>query len=248
MKGILTLLLLFNIKNQVSGKPCNISIPTINYVISCPKNQLEWMEAASRKQCDVIARIQNCTTEAEFQYHCLVNKQRNETLEVCAPTRFLLGFCVDYDITLAKVTENYDLKCSNFTKPCPTRYISTDAYKYQDCYQLKYANKLLPLYDVTERNNNTTKIIKIGTERNNNTTKIIKIDTETIFFPLFLGVSIALVISILTIFFVIMKKRRWCYNKEYAKIAQDDPSGMISYDNVKQATSPRLIHIRLFLQ
>lgn len=41
----------------------------------------------------------------------------------------LIGFCVIYNTEEMKVIDDFNRDCTNFTEdPCPTRYISTDAY------------------------------------------------------------------------------------------------------------------------
>lgn len=41
-----------------------------------------------------------------------------------------LGFCAVYNTIEMKVIDDFNVDCTNFTKgKCPTRYISTDAYK-----------------------------------------------------------------------------------------------------------------------
>lgn len=71
---------------------CLKSTPTIAYVTSCPKNKLEWDNAASRKKCDSIAADLKCAaTTSDFQYHCLMNQWQNATIEVCANLFYLQG-------------------------------------------------------------------------------------------------------------------------------------------------------------
>nr|XP_034336985.1 cell surface glycoprotein 1 isoform X4 [Crassostrea gigas] len=121
---------------------CNESIPTISYVESCPKNKTEWNIAARRKNCDSLAGLQKCTEPENFQYHCLENQRQTMTLEICAPIFYLQGYCARYSSDKKRVEENYEngFECLKFDgrEKCPTRYPSTDAYKYQRCYKLKY--------------------------------------------------------------------------------------------------------------
>lgn len=40
-----------------------------------------------------------------------------------------IGFCAIYNTEEMKVIDDFNIDCTNFTEgPCPTRYISTDAY------------------------------------------------------------------------------------------------------------------------
>lgn len=122
-----------------SSFSCLKSTPTISYVKSCPKNKSEWDSAANRKQCSSIADDLKCATPtSNFKYHCLLNRWRNATLEVCTSVFHLQGYCAVYDTQLHRVAENYEpyFECLKFPEDqkCPSRYPSTDAYKYQMCY------------------------------------------------------------------------------------------------------------------
>nr|XP_022342591.1 proteoglycan 4-like isoform X2 [Crassostrea virginica] len=122
-----------------SSYSCPKSTPTISYVKSCPKNKSEWDSAANRKQCNSIADDLKCATPtSNFKYHCLLNRWRNATLEVCTSVFHLQGYCAVYDTQLHRVAENYEtnFECLKFPEDerCPSRYPSTDAYKYQMCY------------------------------------------------------------------------------------------------------------------
>ncbi|XP_078339125.1 uncharacterized protein LOC144627101 isoform X2 [Crassostrea virginica] len=118
---------------------CLQSAPTIAFVDHCPRNKAEWDRAAERKNCHSMATRQNCTDAAKFQYHCLMNSHRNETLEVCAPIFYLQGYCPVYNIGTKEIMENYQpgYECLKFsgTEQCPSRYPSSDAYKYLQCYK-----------------------------------------------------------------------------------------------------------------
>lgn len=71
------------------GKGCPQSIPTINEVYACPKTILEWTKAKERKQCNLIR--QNCTTKEDFEYHCLPNAVLGMFVELCAPSKIIVG-------------------------------------------------------------------------------------------------------------------------------------------------------------
>ncbi|XP_048727972.2 uncharacterized protein LOC125645962 isoform X2 [Ostrea edulis] len=141
MKSVVIIfVLIVNMVLYVQGRSCNISKPTIRYVTSCPKDELSWKEAAKRKNCNTLANVavnMGCVkNSSDFVYHCVINHWLNATLEVCAATRYIQAYCVDYNTVSERITENYDASCASFTPPCPSRYISTDAYKYQGCYNI----------------------------------------------------------------------------------------------------------------
>lgn len=70
---------------------CQEASGSVQFVESCPTSKAEWDNAARRKDCSRIAAQQNCRT---VEYHCVINEYRNDTLEVCAPSKFI--FCKDF--------------------------------------------------------------------------------------------------------------------------------------------------------
>lgn len=70
---------------------CPEAIGSIEYVLSCPTSKQEWDTAASKKNCSRLASLQNCSSAEQLKYHCVINGFRNETLEVCAPSRIIFG-------------------------------------------------------------------------------------------------------------------------------------------------------------
>lgn len=66
-------------------------------VTSCPTSKVEWDTAARKKNCRGIASQQNCAPVDKFRYHCVINGYRNETLEVCAPSRIIFGVLIKYN-------------------------------------------------------------------------------------------------------------------------------------------------------
>lgn len=77
---------------------CIDSVTTVKLVKRCPETQLGWTEAASKKNCGGIPH--SCPS---FVYHCLMNTWQNETVEMCAQQRVIVGkyYCkiqVDYQL------------------------------------------------------------------------------------------------------------------------------------------------------
>ncbi|XP_061167903.1 uncharacterized protein LOC133176857 [Saccostrea echinata] len=113
---------------------CETSRRTVARVNKCPENKTEWVEAAKRKKCSSLAGL--CPEPDRFVYHCVLNFFLNETLEVCAyGRRILLGRCTEYSI-LGNLIQESRVDCKMFPRPCPVIYPSTEAYKYQGCYNL----------------------------------------------------------------------------------------------------------------
>lgn len=124
---------------------CPVSVPTVSVVSKCPTTKAEWDEAASRKKCSHMTA--KCGTKSPV-YHCLLNQWGNETVEVCASDWFISGFCAIYNTDEMKVIDDFNRDCTNFTSGyCPTRYISTDAYMYQGCYEKRNTSTPLPSTD-----------------------------------------------------------------------------------------------------
>eukprot|EP00105_Crassostrea_gigas_P038044 XP_019922192.1 PREDICTED: uncharacterized protein LOC105326851 isoform X1 [Crassostrea gigas] len=123
---------------------CEESAKTVRYVDKCPEDLKSWEKAAKDMNCESIEH--NCSKTVSkgnhrFQYHCVINAWMNATLEVCAPNRTIFGYCTEYNVMGRVIQENYDANCTTHDPPCPAIYNSTDAYKYQTCYDLVRKNR-----------------------------------------------------------------------------------------------------------
>lgn len=82
---------IFTKKNITNGDEiCQEAIDNINIVLSCPTSKEDRDIAARRMKCNEFAKLKNCSNE-QLKYHCVMNAFMNETLEVCAPVRFIFG-------------------------------------------------------------------------------------------------------------------------------------------------------------
>lgn len=116
----------------VNTMSCKTSLKSIQYVDRCPRNSLEWDVRADLLNCSSIN--QTCVSTNMFLYHCVLNADGAKLLEVCAPYKYIYGQkCTEFDSVGTIIQENSNI-CSNASVPCPDVYISTDAYKYQSCY------------------------------------------------------------------------------------------------------------------
>lgn len=70
---------------------CQEAVDSVESVPSCPTSEEEWNRAAIKKNCNKTAYWQHCSKPEAFLYHCVINGYGNETLEVCAPQRRMLG-------------------------------------------------------------------------------------------------------------------------------------------------------------
>lgn len=139
-------------------KPCIWSQISLTTVDSCPKTESEQKSRADLKNCESMARKQNCSDPQKFKYHCLPDELQSTFVEVCAPETTIVGFCTEYNTFGMVIQEKHNLNCSAVDPPCPHRYLSTDAYQYIGCYNV--TNKQCRLnafgssYDTTSKMDN----------------------------------------------------------------------------------------------
>lgn len=115
---------------------CQEAVDSVAIVDFCPTSKTEWDAAARRKNCSKIASTQNCSPADKFVYHCVINGYRNETLEVCAPSRIIFGRCVEFNVGGGVIQDQISAPCSDPFPKCDAIYDSWTAYKFPDCYQL----------------------------------------------------------------------------------------------------------------
>lgn len=120
---------------------CQEAIASVTVVDSCPTSKTAWDVAARKKNCGRMASKQNCTTVEKYQYHCVVNGLRSELLEVCAPTRIIFGHCVEFNVRGGVIQDHLSAPCNATFPKCANFYLSSDVYKYSDCYKLVLKNK-----------------------------------------------------------------------------------------------------------
>lgn len=138
-----TVLLTFIVANftMITGsRYCSWSKATAVSVTSCPRAKPDVEKRSKLKNCPSLAVIQNCSEPMMFKYHCVMNENENSFFEVCAPEYYILGACAEYNTYGAVIQPHYRLKCSNVDPPCANRYISTDAYLYEGCYNVVEKN------------------------------------------------------------------------------------------------------------
>lgn len=115
------------------GESCPQSIPTLTFVEACPTDNTEWINAKDRKQCHLT--IHNCSDADKFQYHCLPNRQLDKLIEVCAPTKLIIGhFCPFYNMEKNTIEQNYHQPCNHHVKQCKEIYTSSAVHQYQECF------------------------------------------------------------------------------------------------------------------
>lgn len=116
---------------------CPLANKTAEVVSSCPQTDEEWEKAAKRKNCENITHP--CHT---YIYHCVINAWMNATIEVCAPSRFIIGKeCTEFSFGGNRIQGNYNAKCQQ----CPVTYNSSTAFKYRECYEYVKIPKEIPV-------------------------------------------------------------------------------------------------------
>ena len=58
---------------------------------SCPMNRTAVERRKEIKNCEAIAKKQNCTESNKFLYHCVINEYGDALVEVCAPVYIMNG-------------------------------------------------------------------------------------------------------------------------------------------------------------
>lgn len=124
-------------KTLVAGSnSCEVTRSTVQVVNGCPDSEESWGEAAVRKKCDVHAK--QCSEPERLVYHCVINPNINQMLELCAYAQNIVGGkCTSYSSSGNVIQENWRADCLEFKEnACPQFYRSNVAYKYQGCYEL----------------------------------------------------------------------------------------------------------------
>lgn len=132
-------------------KYCQEAVKGIKKVDICPTSKEEWDKAESKKNCSVIAAMQNCTNTESFYYYCVIDRVRKETLELCAPKTIIRGHCPEFDYFSGIICRQESVECNRFSPKCDNMYNSSNAYESFDCYKLvcdsEFSN--IPLKETT---------------------------------------------------------------------------------------------------
>nr|XP_022290173.1 uncharacterized protein LOC111101846 [Crassostrea virginica] len=132
----------------VWAEECNESTATVEVVSYCPKTLEEQVKAANRKSC---SKFSHKCSSFVYMYHCVMNVWENETLEVCAPRKIIVGHvCAEFNDGGKSIQRHIRTKCET----CPAVYQSNDSYKYEECYNsiklhVKRSRNATPIQDTT---------------------------------------------------------------------------------------------------
>lgn len=204
------LLILFPVQLcRGANKHCPEAVRSIQLVEKCPSSKKEWDDAANNKNCGKSAGRQNCTIGDDFLYHCVINAYINETLEVCAPKRIILGSCTEFNVAGGIIQAHEKVAC----KACPSYYHSTEAYKYPECYQLVYnarGNHTTIRPTEPTPDNSTLRPTESTPDNSNNREAII------------IGTVVSVIAVILFIAFLLRRKFRKQYRREICKTQEEE--------------------------
>lgn len=202
--------------SQGKSRYCQEAVDNAESVGSCPTSKEEWEIAARKKNCSKIASKQNCSSVEKFQYHCVINGMRNTLVEVCAPTRIIFGYCVEFNVLGGVIQDQRSAPCNKTFPKCDNIYLSSDAYKYPDCFEL---------VSISEDRSSTKKIPLATKKKTANEPVFLKPIAITIGF-----LSLAF-ISIFAVTNVQLRKRR----QRARKKIDENNEAMLNDDDSKQS-------------
>lgn len=196
--------------------PCPLSRNLVKIVNECPRNAVEWDARSAIYNCSSIN--QTCVQKDMFVYHCVVNPNQTMFIEVCAPLKYIYGkSCAEYDSIGSIIQENSN-KCygNNLTVSCPEVYVSTDAFKYQSCYE-----------EVKRKTETASKneTANPKSEGNGNSASFIA--------ALFTTNSITIILSVGLLFIFRRKYKKRLSRKSLSHSTQIPKSRVIKYNNTK---------------
>lgn len=142
---------------------CPLANETAVVVPSCPQTAEEREKAAARKNCENITYPCN-----NYTYHCVINAWMNETVEVCAPSRQIVGkACAEFSFGGNRIQRNQKATCHQ----CPQTYKSSDAFKYPECYEyVKRSKEINKTQNSTEAPNITSTLHSSPSSSTSNST------------------------------------------------------------------------------
>lgn len=108
---------------------------SLRYVNSCPLTKSDWDKKAKQKNCSSSsANICLDSPTKLLVYHCVPNEDGVGYAEICSQVFYSLSFCVEFSSKEMRLVTNFSRSCSQMSPPCPQYYISTDIYKYKECF------------------------------------------------------------------------------------------------------------------
>ncbi|XP_061192225.1 uncharacterized protein LOC133200444 [Saccostrea echinata] len=126
------LFLCIPIVQTIEKTSCPHSLSTARHNVKCPTNERELGERAKLYNCE--QHEQNCTSAANYKYHCVLNAKGDGTIELCAPVVDIIGgLCTEFTTGGLFLQEHAEKNCNS----CPFKYISSNVFNYKECYQFQ---------------------------------------------------------------------------------------------------------------
>lgn len=108
---------------------------SLRYVNSCPLTKTDWALKAKQKNCSSSSANICLGSPTKLPvYHCVPNEDGVGYAEICSQVFHSLSFCVEFRLKEMRLVNNFLRNCSQMSPPCPQQYISTDIYKYKECF------------------------------------------------------------------------------------------------------------------
>ncbi|XP_061177639.1 uncharacterized protein LOC133186399 [Saccostrea echinata] len=136
---------------------CKASKPTLAIVPACPQNPKELQTAKDKKDCESLAKLQNCSKPEDFVYHCLLSTTKDKLYEVCAPAIYSPGYCIGYDSFSQDIQVLFTERCTSSS--CSKTFFSADIFNYSFCQKmLRSVEKtgMSPPHTLDRRNEGTS--------------------------------------------------------------------------------------------
>ncbi|XP_062566427.1 uncharacterized protein LOC134228745 [Saccostrea cucullata] len=188
-------------ENRIS---CEASLETVILGGFCPKDKHAFERREDILGCKSLQ--QNCTEAEDFRYHCVLNEYGNQSVEVCAVVTKIVGYaCVEFNSGGEFIQEHYSSQAA--CSKCPFRYISTDAYKYEECYaNVKDFSASTSSYPPSNFLN-----ILPTTNPTKNSSLDNSVRSEEDFFPVLISAPLVVILTmIILIFFIVIRKKVNC--------------------------------------
>ncbi|XP_062587051.1 uncharacterized protein LOC134248672 [Saccostrea cucullata] len=176
----------------ISAQHCEISNISMKIVESCPFNLESWKQRSKLKNCSSLYKHSTCSWPENYVYHCVIDHFMSVKMEMCAVEAYInLGYCAEYNTKGELIQANYEAKCHH----CPGRYLSSTAYKYQECYNMTQKPEITTLEHLGTSEDKTTTFTSINrttqqNDRERNSFNGIGVTLGTILAVLFISVII----------------------------------------------------------
>lgn len=215
-----------SIRSSYGGKksPCPESVDVASiHITKCPQNRKEMEDRSDTFKCE--NREQNCTTRALYKYHCVLNSKGDGYIELCAPEVEIIGRrCTEFTTGGKFLQEHLESRC----KTCPFKYLSSDSYKYEECYHLEFTRNLSSTRKEKTTESSTNKQMVIVTQNDGRSLNDAVEDTEdkhpnirsddentnylTLIITMTSTISMVAIVIITTVVYLFIFRKNMCFS------------------------------------